>query len=101
MIEAYVVLHRQGYAISFETYRGTELVGGLYGVRTWTRAVWGIDGLLVPDASKAALSSLCQESELHQIDLIDCQVPTSHLESLGASLITRAEFIERINELAS
>ena len=56
---------------------------------------------LVPDASKAALSSLCQESELHQVDLIDCQVPTSHLESLGASLIARADFIERINELAS
>ncbi|MGB0359449.1 MAG: hypothetical protein ACPGC4_06365 [Litorivicinaceae bacterium] len=44
---------------------------------------------------------MCQESEQHQIQLIDCQVPTSHLESLGASLITRAEFIERINELTS
>ena len=48
---------------------------------------------------KAALASLCQESEYQKIRLIDCQIPTSHLESLGASLITRAEFVERINEL--
>ncbi|MEC8308371.1 MAG: leucyl/phenylalanyl-tRNA--protein transferase [Pseudomonadota bacterium] len=101
MIDAYIELHRQGYAISFETYRGTELVGGLYGVRLG-RMLFGESMVsLVPDASKAALSSLCQESDLYQIDLIDCQVPTSHLESLGASLIARAEFIERINELAS
>ena len=101
MIEAYVELHQQGFAMSFETYRNHELVGGLYGVRLG-HVLFGESMVsLVPDASKAALAALCQESDLHQIGLIDCQVPTSHLESLGASLITRAEFIERINELTS
>ena len=76
-----------------------ELVGGLYGVKLG-RVLFGESMVsLIPDASKAALASLCQESEHHQIRLIDCQVPTSHLESLGASLITRAAFVERINEL--
>ncbi|NCV51609.1 MAG: leucyl/phenylalanyl-tRNA--protein transferase [Gammaproteobacteria bacterium] len=101
MIEAYVELHQQGFAMSFETYRNNDLVGGLYGVRLG-RALFGESMVsLVPDASKAALAALCEEADLHQIELIDCQVPTSHLESLGASLITRAEFIERINELTS
>jgi leucyl/phenylalanyl-tRNA--protein transferase len=101
MINAYTSLNRQGYAISFETYRDNELVGGLYGVKLG-RVLFGESMVsLIPDASKAALAVLCQESDLHQIELIDCQVPTSHLESLGASLITRAEFIERINELIS
>ncbi len=101
MINAYTSLNRQGYAISFETYRDNELVGGLYGVKLG-RVLFGESMVsLIPDASKAALATLCQESDLHQIELIDCQVPTSHLESLGASLITRAEFIERINELIS
>lgn len=101
MINAYTSLNRQGYAISFETYRDNELVGGLYGVKLG-RVLFGESMVsLTPDASKAALAALCQESDLHQIELIDCQVPTSHLESLGASLITRAEFIERINELIS
>jgi leucyl/phenylalanyl-tRNA--protein transferase len=99
MIQAYMALHRDGYAISFETYREDELVGGLYGVKLG-QVLFGESMVsLIPDASKAALASLCQESEQHQIQLIDCQVPTSHLESLGASLITRAEFVERINEL--
>lgn len=101
MIKAYVELHQQGFAMSFETYRNNALVGGLYGVRLG-RVLFGESMVsLVPDASKAALAALCQESDLYQIELIDCQVPTSHLESLGASLITRAEFIERINELTS
>lgn len=101
MINAYTSLNRQGYAISFETYRDNELVGGLYGVKLGSVLFGESMVSLIPDASKAALATLCQESDLHQIELIDCQVPTSHLESLGASLITRAEFIERINELIS
>jgi len=99
MINAYTSLNRQGYAISFETYRDNELVGGLYGVKLG-RVLFGESMVsLIPDASKAALAALCQESDLHQIELIDCQVPTSHLQSLGASLISRETFIERISEL--
>lgn len=99
MIDAYVALHEEGVAVSFETYLNGNLVGGLYGVRIG-RVLFGESMVsLVPDASKAALASLCQEADRHQIELIDCQVPTSHLQSLGASLITRETFIERIGEL--
>ena len=99
MIQAYMALHHDGYAISFETYREDELVGGLYGVKLG-QVLFGESMVsLIPDASKAAMASLCQESEQHQIRLIDCQISTSHLESLGASLIPRAEFVGRINEL--
>jgi leucyl/phenylalanyl-tRNA---protein transferase len=99
MIDAYVALHEEGAAVSFETYLDDNLVGGLYGVRIG-RLLFGESMVsLVPDASKAALAFLCQEADRHQIELIDCQVPTSHLQSLGASLISREEFIERIGEL--
>ena len=99
MIDAYVALHEEGVAVSFETYLHGNLVGGLYGVRIG-RVLFGESMVsLVPDASKAALASLCQEADRHQIELIDCQVPTSHLQSLGASLISRETFIKRIDEL--
>ncbi len=99
MINAYTALNRQGHAISFETYRDNELVGGLYGVKLG-RVLFGESMVsLVPDASKAALAAICQNADQHQIELIDCQVPTSHLQSLGASLIDRVEFIDRITKL--
>ncbi len=99
MIQAYIHLNELGLAISCETYKNNQLVGGLYGVKLG-RVLFGESMVsLVPDASKAALGMLCQNSDLYQIELIDCQVPTSHLESLGASLIPRIEFIERINKL--
>ena len=101
MIKAYLTLHQAGTAISFEAFSDDRLLGGLYGVKIG-RVFFGESMVsLVPDASKAALAKLCQEGDLHQIELIDCQIPTSHLHSLGASLITREEFIERITTLTS
>lgn len=100
MINAYTALHEEGLAVSFETYLNGNLVGGLYGVRIG-RVLFGESMVsLVPDASKAALAFLCQDADRHQTELIDCQVPTSHLQSLGASLISRKTFIKRISELA-
>ena len=99
MIDAYVALHEEGVAVSFETYLNGNLVGGLYGVRIG-RVLFGESMVsLAPDASKAALASLCLEADRHQIELIDCQVQTSHLQSLGASLISRETFIKRISKL--
>ena len=99
MIQAYIRLNELGLVLSCETYKDNQLVGGLYGVKLG-RVLFGESMVsLVPDASKAALANLCQKSDVHQIELIDCQVPTSHLKSLGASLISRSEFIKRINEL--
>ena len=99
MIHAYIRLHELGLALSCETYKDNQLVGGLYGVKLG-RVLFGESMVsVVPDASKAALANLCQKSDAYHIELIDCQVPTSHLESLGASLISRVEFIKRISEL--
>lgn len=92
MIEAYEGLHGAGFAHSVETYRGDELAGGLYGVH--------LDGVFFGesmfsrqrDASKVALARLVAECEPRGIHLIDCQVASSHLHSLGAREISRREF---------
>ncbi len=99
MLEAYRALNAAGAGFSAETWQAGRLVGGLYGVKLG-RVLFGESMVsCVPDASKAALAHICQESDVHQIELIDCQVPTSHLISLGATLIDRSEFIQRIREL--
>ena len=99
MVKAYLALHEEGAASSFEVFSNNRLIGGLYGVKLG-RVFFGESMVsLVPDASKAALAKLCQEADSHRVELIDCQIPTSHLHSLGASLITRKEFIERITIL--
>ena len=99
MAKAYLALHEEGTASSFEVFSNNRLIGGLYGVKIG-RVFFGESMVsLVPDASKAALAKLCQEADSYRVELIDCQIPTSHLHSLGASLITRKEFIERITIL--
>lgn len=96
MQEAYSRLNESGYGFCAATWIDGQLVGGLYGVKIG-RVLFGESMVsLVPDASKAALAEICQQSDQHQIALIDCQVPTSHLQSLGASLISRSAFIEQI-----
>jgi Leu/Phe-tRNA-protein transferase len=99
MLEAYRALNAAGVGFSAETWQAGRLVGGLYGVKLG-RVLFGESMVsCVPDASKAALAHICQEADVHQIELIDCQVPTSHLISLGATLIDRSEFMQRIREL--
>lgn len=96
MQDAYSRLNASGYGFCAATWIGTQLVGGLYGVKIG-RVLFGESMVsLVPDASKAALAEICQYADRYQIALIDCQVPTSHLQSLGASLISRSDFIEQI-----
>lgn len=96
MQDAYSRLNQSGFGFCAATWIGSQLVGGLYGVQIG-RVLFGESMVsLVPDASKAALAEICQQSDQHQIALIDCQVPTSHLQSLGASLISRSEFIEQV-----
>lgn len=98
MIEAYVRLHELGYAHSIETWRGPELVGGLYGV-----ALGGIffgESMFhrAPDASKVALVYLVRQLARWGFHLIDCQVASAHLASLGAENIRRSEFLARLDE---
>ncbi len=92
MRTAYLALHEAGYARSVEVWRDDELVGGLYGVMLG-RIFFGESMFTrCANASKVALSCLCRWLREHEAPLIDCQVHSHHLASLGASEIPRAEF---------
>jgi leucyl/phenylalanyl-tRNA--protein transferase len=89
---AYLELHRQGFAHSIETWEGDDLVGGLYGVQLG--AVFFGESMFSrrSDASKIALVRLSAECQQRGIELIDCQLASRHLASMGARSIPRSEF---------
>jgi leucyl/phenylalanyl-tRNA---protein transferase len=94
MRAAYVKLHRLGYAHSVETWLDGQLVGGLYGVALG-RVFFGESMFSTErDASKVALHRLCTELTSRSIEMIDCQMATPHLMTLGAQLVPRGQFIE-------
>ncbi len=94
MRAAYLELHREGHAHSFETYLGDRLVGGLYGVRLG-RVFFGESMFSRErDASKVALARLVEYCRSASLVVIDCQLPSRHLESLGSRTIPRAAFKE-------
>ena len=93
MIRAYDRLHELGYAHSVEAWRGDELVGGLYGV-SLGRAFFGESMFArADDASKIAFVALVEQLERWDIELIDCQVHTEHLERFGAVEWPRERFL--------
>jgi leucyl/phenylalanyl-tRNA--protein transferase len=96
MIAAYEALYHQGFAHSVECWMDGELVGGLYGL-AMGRVFFGESMFSrVSDASKLAFSHLVRQLQQWQFQLIDCQVYTEHLESLGARLIPRAQFKQEL-----
>jgi leucyl/phenylalanyl-tRNA--protein transferase len=98
MIDAYSELHRHGLAHSVESWRGADLVGGLYGVRLG-RVFFGESMFSrETDASKIALVRLIHEARARGIVVIDCQIASPHLQSLGSRSIPRAEFIALLAE---
>lgn len=98
MIAAYIKLHELGYAHSFELWLGEELVGGLYGI-SLGGAFFGESMFhRCTDASKITLFHLCQILQKQHFDFIDCQLPTTHLFSLGATAISRREFLYRLSQ---
>lgn len=98
MQQAYARLHRQGHAHSVECWHGDELVGGLYGVAIG-RVFFGESMFSrMTDASKVALVYLVQQLRLWGFGLIDCQVYTAHLQSLGAQSIPRDRFLQLLDE---
>jgi len=101
MIQAYVSLHHQGFAHSVECWLDDKLVGGLYGIAIGHMFFGESMFSHVRDSSKIALVKLCQQLHLWGFPLIDCQVYSSHLESLGAEEIPRSEFINKIDILCS
>jgi leucyl/phenylalanyl-tRNA---protein transferase len=99
MIAAYCELHRLGYAHSVETWMDGELVGGLYGMALG-RMFYGESMFSFrTDASKIALAHLAAQLDKWNFGLIDCQMNTPHLASLGAREIPRKEFIARLQDL--
>jgi leucyl/phenylalanyl-tRNA--protein transferase len=94
MKAAYIKLHHKGYAHSVETWHDGELVGGLYGV-SLGRAFFGESMFhRENNASKVALHKLVSLLRHHNFDIIDAQVYTNHLESLGGELISRRAYMK-------
>jgi leucyl/phenylalanyl-tRNA--protein transferase len=93
MKRAYGVLHALGWAHSYEIWRDDALLGGLYGVRLGSVFFGESMFSRERDASKAALAGLVARSEELGITLIDCQLPSAHLRSLGSRPIPRQEFL--------
>ncbi len=98
IIDGYTSLHRMGYAHSAELWIDGELAGGAYGVSIG-RMFYGESMFAkAADASKIALAYLVHFLRANGVELIDCQQETSHLASLGAQPITRAQFLAHVRQ---
>jgi len=89
---AYNKMHALGYAHSAETWLDGELVGGLYGIKLGKVFFGESMFAKASNASKFAFISFVQKLQQEGVELIDCQVYTQHLESLGAEMISRQAF---------
>ena len=99
MIEAYCELHAKGYAISAETWHNNQLIGGCYGIKIGHMFYGESMFHKVKDASKIAFVRLVHKLHSESVGLIDCQLKTSHLASLGAREISRLEFTQMLAKL--
>ena len=97
--KAYCKLHELGYAHSTEVWRDGELVGGLYGIKLGKVFFGESMFSLVSNASRFAFIKYVQQLKEEGIELIDCQIYTEYLESLGARMIDRDKFIELLQNL--
>jgi leucyl/phenylalanyl-tRNA---protein transferase len=99
MEKAYIRLHELGHAHSAEVWENDKLVGGLYGIRMdkifFGESMFSTES----NASKFAFIKYAERLQKEGTELIDCQVYTPHLESLGAKMIQRAEFINYLDKL--
>jgi leucyl/phenylalanyl-tRNA--protein transferase len=93
MIGAYEQLFALGFGHSIETYRENRLVGGLYGIRLGSVFFGESMFSRENDASKVAMARLVEECRARDIQVIDCQVASSHLASLGAREVSRSDFV--------
>lgn len=96
MKEAYIELHKLGYARSVEVWQDKKLAGGLYGIYLDEKKTFCGESMftLVSNASKYGFIKMVQRLKTEGVKIIDCQVYTSHLESLGAQEIPRKEFLK-------
>jgi leucyl/phenylalanyl-tRNA--protein transferase len=96
--DAYTELHRLGYAHSFESIQNGQLVGGLYGIKMGNIFFGESMFSHVSNASKAAFIQAVAYLRQQGVVMIDCQVHTPHLETLGACFISRVDFLEILKE---
>jgi len=99
MIAAYTQMHRMGIAHSAETWVEGELVGGLYGIALGRMFYGESMFTTVTDASKIAFVHLVWQLRRWGFGMVDCQMKTEHLASLGARDIPRADFVRRLGKL--
>lgn len=99
MMEAYGRLAALGHAHSVEVWAEGALAGGLYGVALGRMFFGESMFSRRPDASKVALAALAQQLERWRFELVDCQMSTAHLASLGAREIPRTEFLRHVERL--
>ena len=98
MQDAYIELHNEGFAHSIETWLEGELAGGLYGISLGQCFFGESMFSKTKDSSKVALVALVEFSKKFGIKMIDCQMSTAHLISLGAKEIKRKVFIENLKK---
>lgn len=96
--QAYTKLHELGYAHSAEAWMNGELVGGLYGIRLGNIFFGESMFSKVSNASKFAFINYIRQLQKENLALIDCQVYTAHLESLGARMIKREMFLDLLKK---
>ncbi len=99
MRDAYIELHRQGYAHSVEVWQAGDLVGGLYGIALGKVFFGESMFSAISGASRLAFVTLCNQLREWKFELIDCQVYTDYLLSFGAKEISRSEFELRLQSL--
>jgi len=96
---AYIHMHELGYAVSAEAWKNGELVAGVYGIRMHKVFFGESMFTRISNASKYAFINLVEHLKQDGVELIDCQVYTEHLETLGARMIPRTEFIHCLKNL--
>ncbi|WP_234109839.1 leucyl/phenylalanyl-tRNA--protein transferase [Chryseobacterium sp. R2A-55] len=97
LIDSFEILHQQGFAKSVEVWQHEELVGGFYGVQIGKVFCGESMFSKVSNASKAGFLDFVQKNAEH-FKLIDCQIHSEHLESLGATMIPKLEYLKILKE---
>lgn len=101
IMDAYIRLHELGWAHSVETYVEGDLIGGLYGIAIG-RMFYGESMFSRrSNASKIAFAHLIRHLTTHHFSMIDCQMRTNHLASLGGREIPRHDFLARLQQLTA
>lgn len=98
IMDAYTQLHRLGFAVSIEAWNNNELAGGFYGIRMGNVFFGESMFSRQSNASKYAFISYVQQLQKEGVVLIDCQVYTEHLASMGAKMIDRDLFLKIVRE---